>query len=236
MIIFERPNQLYTSTAFRKMRSNLMLERVNDEGILCCAHCGQPILNSYDCIAHHIIPVTFDNLNDYEITLNPENIALVHARCHNAIHERFGYGGLQKVYYVWGAPCSGKTTFVQEAKGANDIVIDIDSIWECLTGAQRYVKPKALNQNIFMTRNYLLEMVQLRTGNWRNAWIIEGGARAIDRRNRLIQLGAEDIHIDTDMYTCIERLTNRDMPYAAKKQWENYIADWFDTYDMCGRE
>ena len=231
---YEQPSQLYNSSAFRTLRANLMIERVDEEGVLRCEHCGEPIINSYDCIAHHKIAVSFENLNDVQITLNPENIALVHARCHNQIHERFGFNGIRKVYYVWGSPCSGKTTFVSQAKGMNDLIIDIDSIWACITGGDRYTKPKALNQNVFMLRDELLDMVRLRTGNWRNAWVIEGGARAIDRKNRLIALGAEDIHIDTDMMTCLDRLTVRDMPDQKREQWRKYIVEWWDLFDMCG--
>lgn len=234
MAYLEQPSQLYNGTAFRKLRQNLMIERVDSEGNLLCEHCGKVILNSYDCIAHHIEPVTLDNLNDINITMNPKNIALVHARCHNSIHERFGYGGIRKVYYIWGSPCSGKTTFVQEAKGSNDIVVDIDSIWQCVTGEERYIKPRALNQNVFMLRDLMLDMIRMRTGGWRNAWVIEGGARSSDRKNRLQTLGAEEIHIDTDMHTCLDRLSAREMSDALKLQWERYIIDWWEMFDMCG--
>ena len=122
----------------------LKQERVNDEGFIICAHCGEPIIKKYDCIGHHIEELTLENVNDYSISLNPDNVELIHFRCHNKAHKRFGYGNAhrkptptQEVYIVYGSPCSGKTTFVRESAGENDIILDMDNIYECITANER---------------------------------------------------------------------------------------------------
>ena len=84
--------QFYNSQEWRQLRLLLIAERTNPEdGILYCQHSGDPLLNSFDIVAHHITPLTLQNVNDYAISLNPANILLVSQRAHNEIHARFGY-------------------------------------------------------------------------------------------------------------------------------------------------
>lgn len=224
-------SSFYNSTEWKKFKEGLIHERVNpSDGILYCHFCKEPILKKYDCIAHHIQPLTMQNVNDYSVSLNPENIQLVHARCHNEIHKRFGYVAERKVYYVYGAPCSGKTTFVNNVKGNSDLVIDMDNIWQCITG-QRYTKPKALNTNAFGLRDCLLDMVKTRAGKWERAYIIDGGAVKSERDRKIALYGAEAIYIGVDRDECLKRLygdCNRTT--EQKKEWATYIDRWFNDY------
>ena len=207
------------------------MERVNPkDGILYDEHNGQPLLRSYDIVAHHKIPITMQNVNDYSISLNPENIMLVSHRSHNEIHARYGFMTMKKVYYVYGAPCSGKSTFVMQSKGNSDLVIDIDRIWQAVTGGALYEKPDALKAPVFAVRDTLLDMVKTRTGKWERAWIIEGGALKGDRERRTAALGAESIYIDTDKETCLARLASDEKRIHVFTQWQGYIEQWFSTY------
>lgn len=229
---FKSASEFYTSQAWRKFRSNLMLERVNDKGEIICAECGKPIIHGYDCIAHHVKEITPQTLNDVSITLNPENVVLVHASCHNIIHQRFG-GRLKdyqrKVYLIYGAPCSGKTTYVRNNMSAGDLVIDLDTIWQCISGQDRYVKPNELKPIVFDIRNKLLDSVKTRQGRWGTAWIIEGLPLLGERMRRIETLGAEPIFINTPKQTCLERLINS--PNGRNiDEYTRYINDWFNTY------
>ena len=47
--------------------------------------------SDYEVIAHYKTPLTMQNVNDYSVSLNPENIMLVTHKAHNEIHSRFGY-------------------------------------------------------------------------------------------------------------------------------------------------
>ncbi len=229
--MFNSLSQFYNSKEWRGFRQGLIQERTNKaDGILYCQHSGKPLLQAYDVVLHHIKPLTMQNVNDYNISLNPENILIVSQQAHNEIHSRFGYCAERKVYYVYGAPCSGKTTFVNSIKGNSDIVIDIDNIWECLTG-ERYLKPAALKQNVFTVRDCLLDMIKTRAGKWERAFVIEGGAVKYERERKIAILGAEPIFVNTDKETCLKRLTegcnNLKKPV---KEWKGYIDDWFDSY------
>ena len=227
--------QFYNSDIWRKFRLALIAERTNKEdGILYCEHSGAPLINSYDIVLHHVIPLTMQNVNDYSISLNPENIKIVSQRAHNEIHSRFGFATERKVYYVYGAPCSGKTTFVNSIKGNSDIVCDIDNIWQCITGGARYEKPNALKYNMFEVRKCIYDMIKNRyprTGGWERAFIIEGGAAKKPREDHIKALGAEPIFIDTDKETCLKRLaTATDRTQQQKAEWQKYIEEWFSMY------
>ena len=228
---FRNASEFYTSQVWRQFRLMLMNERVNEQGELICQHCGKPIIKGYDCIAHHITEITPQNLNDVNITLNPDNIMLVHARCHNNIHQRFG-GRLRdyqrKVYLVYGAPCSGKTTYVKENMQVGDLVIDLDSVWECISGQPRYVKPNELKSIVFDIRNKLLDSVKTRQGRWQCCYIIEGLPLVGERMRRIETLGAEPIYIQATREECLKRL--RENPNGRGAEYEDYINNWFDTY------
>ena len=187
------------------------------------------MLNSYDIVAHHVKPLTLQNVNDYAISLNPENIQLVSQQAHNEIHARFGHCHQRKVYIVHGAPCSGKTSFVESIKGNSDLVVDMDSLWEAVTG-KRYYKPPALKANVFAMRDALLQTVKTRAGNWERCFIIEGLPFKAERERRRDVYGAELIHIDTDEETCLQRLQADDSRREYIGEWQKYIADYFIRY------
>ena len=181
--MFNSLPQFYNSSEWRGVRAQIIEDRTNKaDGVLYCEYSGKPLVKAYDIVAHHKVPLTMENVNDYNISLNPDNIMIVSQNAHNEIHSRFGYTSERKVYLVYGAPLSGKTTFVKNVKGNSDLVVDIDNIWQALTGGKRYVKPNALKANVFAVRDCLLDMIRTRAGKWERAFIIEGGARESDRR------------------------------------------------------
>ena len=229
---FTSLSQFYTSDDWRKFRAGLIQKRINPaDGVLYSEHSGKPLLNSYDIVLHHIKPLTLANVNDYSVSLNPDNIMIVSQQDHNEIHSRFGYCAERKVYYVYGAPCSGKTSFVNSIKGNSDLVIDMDSIWQCITGGARYDKPNALKQNAFAVRDCLYDMVKKRAGKWERAFIITTTAVKSIREREIALFSAEPIYIDTSREECLKRLygdCNRQERHV--KEWEGYINKWFEDY------
>lgn len=123
-------NNFYKSNQWRDLVNLLKLERVNEDGYVVCERCGKPILKPYDCIAHHKIELTNDNVNDVNISLNPDNIELIHFKCHNKDHKRFGYENQRKVYIVYGAPYAGKSEWVRSVASYEDLIVDINDIYQ----------------------------------------------------------------------------------------------------------
>lgn len=211
----------YKSKKWEKLIERLRLERVSEDGTLYCEECGAPIVKKYDCIGHHKIELTEANVDDVTISLNPDNIKLIHHKCHNRIHKRFE-GFTQRVFLIYGSPCSGKSTWVKNNANNDDLIIDIDAIWECICFSDKYHKPNKLKANAFAIRDCLMEQVMMRKGKWLNAYIVGGYPLASDRQRISTMLGAEQIFIDETEETCLSRCKNED--------WEEYVRNWFETY------
>lgn len=215
------PFTFYRSDIWRDFKRNLMIERTNADGLIICEHCGKPIVKAYDCIGHHKVELTDENVNDYSISLNPDLVELIHFKCHNEKHRRFG-GFNQRVFLVYGSPCSGKSTWVREHAEPDDLIIDLDSIWECISNTDRYHKPNRLKANVFGVRDCLIDQVKIRKGMWRDCYIIGGYPLRTDRDRICDLLRSEPIFIDEPMETCMSRADN--------DAWKEYIKDWFEDY------
>ena len=221
----------YRSKEWEQLRLALMLskDRQDKEGNIICAHCGKIIFKKYDCIGHHIIELTESNYRDASISLNPDNIALVHHKCHNEIHEKQGCKQ-KRVYIVWGAPLSGKNTYVQGVAKYGDLIVDIDNLWQAVSGRPRYEKPNRIKTNVFELHNQLLTMIAQRAGYWNVAYVIGGYALPVKREQLAKRLGAECIYIDTTRQECEARLAA--CPDGRNKnEWKKYIDEWWETFD-----
>lgn len=220
----------YKSKEWEKLVVLLRMQRVNEDGDIICACCGEPISRAYDCIGHHVIELDDTNVNDAAIALNPDNIQLVHHRCHNRIHKKLYNGdGARQVYLVYGSPLSGKSTWVEMVRNAGDLIVDMDNIWQCISDCKRYEKPGALNTCAFGVRDYLLECVKYRRGKWKNAYVI-GGYPLISERERMCrELRAREVFIDTSKEECLRRLQVVD-DGRDKEAWTGFIDQWWRRY------
>ena len=220
----------YTSKLWKRLRLQLMQERAKD-GVVICEHCGKPIVRRYDCIAHHRTELTDENVEDYSVSLNPENVELLCFSCHNTTHQRFE-GFRQRVYLVYGAPCSGKTSYVDEVANGDDLILDVDRIWDAVCNDGRYNKmagkskrPHRLRPNVFGIRDCILDMIRTRKGNWRNAWIIGGFPLRTDRDRLCDLLRAEPIYCEATLDECLARCETE-----RPAEWRDYIMTWFQDF------
>ncbi len=219
----------YRSKEWVNLLKLIRNERIDSEGNIICEHCQRPIVRAYDCIGHHKTELTEENYTDYNISLNPDNIALVHHKCHNIIHNKLSYSGRQ-VYIVYGSPLSGKSSYVTDNMTEGDLVIDMDNIWQCVSGCDRYIKPNRLKNVVFSVRDNLLESVKYRRGKWLNVYIIGGYPYSAERERLAESLGARLIHIDTTKDECLKRLLSSD-DGRDKVEWTKYIEDYWLQFD-----
>lgn len=216
----------YQSDEWTSLLQIIRNERIDSSGNIICAYCGKPIVKKFDCIGHHTIFLTEENVNDVNISLNPKLIQLVHHRCHNIIHNKFGYVK-KEIYLIYGSPLSGKTTYVESVFTPGDLIVDMDSIFECISGCKRYTKEKRLNEVAFGVRDFLIDSIKVRRGKWNSAYLI-GGYPLISERERLCkELGARPIYIESTKEECLARLENSD---REKSEWKKYICDWWSYY------
>lgn len=226
--MFNTLQDFYRSRDWEAFVRTLRLERTDPTtGLVLCEHCGRPIVKAYDCIAHHKTALTPENVNDVTVSLNPDNIALVHHGCHNEIHARFGYSR-QEVYIVYGPPFAGKAAFVESVRQPGDLIVDIDSIWQAVSGCPRFEKPNALRSVVFGIYDALIDAVKYRKGRWQNAYIVGGFPFEADRERLLRDLDAREVFLPATRDECLARLAQdgRD-----KKTWTAYIETWFERHD-----
>ena len=214
----------YRSNEWERFREIVIAKRTQADGFVHDEITGEPIVKKYDMILHHKVELTEENVNDLDISLNEDNVQIVTHRTHNALHNRFGRN-TRGVYLVYGAPLSGKSTWLADNMSAGDLIIDIDRIWECVSGCKRYEKPKRLNAVVFKIRDELLNACRYRLGNWVCCYIVGGYPLQIERERLCKEMGAQEIYIEASREECLSRMADR------PKEWAAYIDEWFERAD-----
>lgn len=77
----EKKKKFYNSPEWRVLRLEILKR---DQNI--CQKCGKLIFKSPN--VHHIKYLTPQNIDDINVSLNPENLMTVCEDCHNKIHEK----------------------------------------------------------------------------------------------------------------------------------------------------
>jgi len=109
---------------------------------------------------------------------------------------------------VCGAPCSGKTKFVESKAGAHDLIIDLDTIASGLAGTTRH----AWRRSDWLTlalkaRNALLMQLGEEASVYQRAWLIVGAPNRLEREWWRDRLHPERIVVlETGQDTCLDRL------------------------------
>ena len=216
---------LYTSRDWRDFREAIISERLARDGEVICEYCGKPIVKPCDIVLHHPHMITDENYQDANVALNQDNIMVVHAQCHSEIHSDIGKvydkPAEKLAYLVYGPPCAGKSTYVDDVKHKGDLVVDVNAIWLAISGELQVSTVKPI---VFKIRDVLYDAVEHRTGTWRVAWIIGGYPLRIQREDLCRRLGAEPLFVDADEQTCIDRAMAD--PARGEKHVE-YIKNWF---------
>lgn len=227
-----KPSDVYKTKEFLQVKEIIKAERTNEDGEILCEMCGKPIYSSYDMICHHKEEITTENMNNPSVTINKSNLQLVHRKCHDEHHNRFSVIQ-RKTIFVHGNICSGKTSYVRSIATSNDLIVDMDSIWQMISNCRRYEKPNRLKSVVFAVRECLYDQVRnarMQNG-WINTYIISSEARAMERKRLYQKLGVDEvIHIDTPMETCLERLYNDDERKHVISENEKYIREYAERY------
>lgn len=216
----DKLHKFYCSKPWRDLSYRLKIQANGG-----CFRCKETLLDFSKLIGHHTVELNEDNVDDPNISLNPDKIEIICHNCHNKEHRRFG--NKQNVYIVYGSPLSGKTTLVKEIMQYGDIVLDIDALWQAVSFQDEYVKPKNVRFNIFKLRDELLDQVKTRYGNWYDAYIIMSLADKYERERVAKELGAELIYCESTRAECIERAIEDDRP----SEWIKYINEWWEKYE-----
>lgn len=219
----------YKSKEWLAFRAAYIIDRIKHDGGSRCDYCGEWIDNPEEITLHHIEELTPTNAGDATIALNPENIKQVHQACHNKIHKHAADTG-KRVFIVYGPPMSGKNTYVKQRAWPGDLIVDIDSIYQAITGLPRYEKPNTLYLNAVALQDLLLDHIKTRYGRWDNAWVVGGYPDKYKRERLAKELGAEVILIESTKELCKARLKLDSERRLREQEWAGYIDKWFDKY------
>lgn len=217
--------RFYASKRWRELRDMLVIQR---HGI--CDRCGKDFsTDTSKLVAHHKEHLTDETLKDPNVAVNPDNVEILCAHCHALQHSERGFiKPCKQVFIVYGAPCSGKTTYVQQNMEQGDLVVDLDSIYEAIGFTERYIHAKTLTPTAFAVRDFLYDQIRIRSGKWQTAWVIAGLPRKDERERLAARLGASLIPMEATREECVHRLMvsgdSRDY------KWEEYINQWFKDF------
>ena len=179
---------------------------------------------------HHIIEIA----DDWDKRYDSDNLISLCKKCHSRRHGKF-QGGTKKnkkVYIVYGAPLSGKTTYVINNKEDGDLVIDMDKLHQAITLLPLYNKPDTVRDNVFAVKDALIDSIRRNIGSYNSAWIIGGYPIKKDREDLAKGLKAELIYIHSDKEESLRRLKEcDDYRKVMNFKWEQYIEDWFDKFE-----
>lgn len=243
----------YKSMAWRRTRQAYVDHRLALDGGL-CELCQEELGTE----VHHKIFLRPENIDDENITLNHENLALLCFDCHQREHEaarriaqlnakqRDGKRGVLiggsyyydeegnvqpfRVHIVWGAPGSGKTTYVQKHIQPGDLVIDLDLIGRALSMAERTDVPRNVERIAYDIRDFLYSKIEQSQLDAKHVWVVAGLPKKEQRQQIAKQLGADLIYMEATFHECYTRVL-RDPERKDKAMQLAIIEKWFRDYE-----
>lgn len=130
---------------------------------------------------------------------------------------------------VYGAPCSGKSTYVRENIGEKDIVYDYDEISRAITYGQFHVSKRDLTHQYVI--DFRLAMINRlkEESEIESAWLISTFLTE-SFKEYVKDFDPEYIKMEASKEECFERL-EKDDTRPDKAEWREKIEEWFDKYE-----
>ena len=141
-------------------------------------------------------------------------------------------GCVLKTVIVWGAPASGKTTYINDNRGENSIIYDFDKLMRDLSGLPIYEKNTDIIDYVVAVRSLLVEKLESDDKideAWFSATWVDDGFR-----NKFEALDPEYILIDISKDECLEQLENDSERDSTAEETKLIIDKWYDKYNTRG--
>lgn len=145
---------------------------------------------------------------------------------------------LTPVIMVCGAPGSGKSTYVNNNKGEEDLVIDLDQILSEMTGRPIYY-PHTMNivKTGWQKRNTILKGLENHNEKINIAWFVNGAGKSTDRRIwKEILKPQEVIILLTEKEECIKRIRSDPSRALVADDQVKAVDRWFASYQKAPGE
>lgn len=234
----------YNSKKWKNARKAYVDNRVKIDGGICEKCKSKPGVE-----LHHIEHLTPSNINDPNVTINPENLMLLCKDCHFEEHRKECFSGYTPDKYlyngVWfdamgiprkqwvtminGAPGSGRHAAIENYKMDGDIIIDADRIADALIVQGKNENITGLVDNIISTikpqvKNGLIDARQI--------YIITSIPNPAEAEAEAETWGANLMQMSADMDTCRDNIIANDNGrmrqirlYQLEKFFENVEAN-----------
>lgn len=130
------------------------------------------------------------------------------------------------VYLVYGAPCSGKSTYIKEHMTYSDVVCDVDLIYQAISGNDPHEADLWVHEMALKLYYSLLDMIKEREGGFKDAYVVSIASTDEEVRNAMDRVRADKaVFIDTPRGVCLQRADERKDSDAFKL----LIEEWFAT-------
>ena len=131
-----------------------------------------------------------------------------------------------QVKIVYGAPCSGKSTYVKKKAGNNDLIYDYDEVLKASSNRKLHLTAKHGVHKIISALRY--EYIKLaKLYNVETLWIICLFVEPLKRR--LKHENVQLIKMDATEEECIKRLEADDRR-TDKENWKELIKSYYKWY------
>lgn len=131
------------------------------------------------------------------------------------------------VYLVYGSPCSGKSTYINEHLKRGDLICDVDYIYSAITMQNPHDAELYTHEIACQLANALVDIIRDRKGNWKNAYVVSIANTAEKLQEAKERVNADEcVFIDTPYETCMDRAKER--PFY----FQFLIDEWFATKEF----
>ena len=196
--------------------------------------CGEPAT-----VVHHVIP----HRGDPKLFWRKSNWLPVCKACHDGPiqrSERRGDGARVHpflprpripVTIVCGPAGSGKSTYVREHAGPDDIIIDLDEIRARVTGLPMHAYAPEATTAALEERNRILASLATDEEH-EQAWFLVGAPEQAERDLWARKLKADVVLLDTPLDICIDRILADPARFGQHERMIGYATDWLQRFDL----
>ena len=123
---------------------------------------------------------------------------------------------------IWGAPCSGKTTYVREHAKAGDVICDYDALYQAISGLPEKKRVQTLD-------SFILDLIEnvynlISSHNELNAWIITATRDRAKVDILVKRFDAELVALEVSREEAHRRCDADSRPLV----WHEFIDKWFE--------
>ncbi|MBQ8129992.1 MAG: ATP-dependent Clp protease proteolytic subunit [Clostridia bacterium] len=138
---------------------------------------------------------------------------------------------VQAVEIVYGAPCSGKSTYVREQALEGDLFYDYDALVRAMTTEDKRGTEKTVAHEVAIgVRGLMINKLATEKCRAKRAYIITRWPTD-NLREQLEGMSVVEHRMETTRDECLSRLEDDDTR-TDKAEWADIINRWFDEHDL----